>query len=97
MSADERTRQLEKLIDYEQKQQNALQSDCELLQNIFFRVQQELQEQFSIGKMRDLDINGVVNNINHLRKHNDDQRKALGKRKEDAYELVRFSNIFTAV
>ncbi|XP_063902797.1 coiled-coil domain-containing protein 39 [Zophobas morio] len=87
MSADERTRQLEKLIDYEQKQQNALQSDCELLQNIFFRVQQELQEQFSIGKMRDLDINGVVNNINHLRKHNDDQRKALGKRKEDAYEL----------
>jgi predicted RNase H-like nuclease (RuvC/YqgF family) len=88
VSADERTKHLEKLIDYEQKQQRASQIDVEMLQNNYFRVQHELQVQFNVGKMKDLDIYGVTNNINHLRKHNEDQRKALAKRKEDAYELV---------
>jgi chromosome segregation ATPase len=87
VSADERTKHLEKLIDYEQKQQRASQIDVEMLQNNYFRVQHELQVQFNVGKMKDLDIYGVTNNINHLRKHNEDQRKALAKRKEDAYEL----------
>ncbi|XP_044268674.1 GRIP and coiled-coil domain-containing protein 2-like [Tribolium madens] len=87
MSADERMKHLEKLIDYEQKQQKTLQLEAESLQNTYFRTQHDLQEQQSTGKMRDLEIYGMTTNINHLRKHNDDQKKALGKRKEDAYDL----------
>lgn len=59
------------------------------MQNTFFRAQHDLQEQYNTGKRNDIEIYGTTTNINHLRKHNEDERKSLGKRKEDAYELVK--------
>ncbi|RZC32695.1 coiled-coil domain-containing protein 39 [Asbolus verrucosus] len=86
-SAEEHNKHLEKLIDFEQKHHNILKNDSNMLQNSYFRVQQELQQENSIGKTVEMEIYGVMTNINHLRKHNEDQRKILGKQKETAYEL----------
>lgn len=65
-----------------------------MLQNKLFRVQQDLQQFVNLGKFTKLGIQGAVTNMNHLKKHNEDKRKILSKKKEDAYELVSITKIF---
>ncbi|KAG5864259.1 hypothetical protein JTB14_019631 [Gonioctena quinquepunctata] len=87
MSAEERVRRIEKLIDHEEKLYNFYMSDTEKINANVFRNDQLLKEQRDFGKFLEVEISNTNCNCTQLRKHIQKQKRELDSIKEVVYDM----------
>ncbi|KAJ8916181.1 hypothetical protein NQ315_016320 [Exocentrus adspersus] len=87
INSAEKIRNIEKLIEAEDKMYNMYVSDTEKINGHMFRCDKVLKEQIAAGKQLEMDLNNAMLSCTQLRKHTRTQKKEIEKIKEVVYNM----------
>ncbi|XP_018335648.1 coiled-coil domain-containing protein 39 [Agrilus planipennis] len=87
MSAAERANELEKMIEYEQRQANVLAQDVGRIQAKYYRTQQGLVQSQDELKRKEIELSGMQSRIVALKKESQATNNNVVQHKEAVYEI----------
>lgn len=88
MSAAERTRQLEQIMQDAQRHTKILEQDIERMQGVVFRSQQTINGLRDIGKIKEIEMSSCEISTGLINKNIKSLNNELQKQKEINYDLV---------
>lgn len=93
VTSNERIKNIENMIDKEQKFHAICVTDTEKINSTLYRLDKLFLEQKEIGKTLEININNVTCNCTQLRKHIQLLKKELDQIKEVVYDMVRLGMV----
>lgn len=87
-STADRARQMEQMLEYEQRNEKSLMVDIQRMQGILFRTQQALVVQKEITRSKEIDIGGCETAIGFMHKQGRNLETEVQKQNEVIYDLV---------
>ena len=96
MSSNDRAKQLENMIEEEQRRESNLRSELSKTQTLLYRIQTSFQEVNDVGKTKEVEIFGCDIQTKHLEKESKEVLNNLQIQRELLYNLVRFQTLLIA-